>query len=48
MIDPDNIVIADKNKETILKLNNIPEYDFLVWDLEDNKELKKYFSTIEQ
>lgn len=48
MIDPDNIVIADKNKETILKLNNIPEYDFLIWDLEDSKELKKYFSTIEK
>lgn len=48
MIDPDNIIIAEKNNNNILKLNNIPEYDFLVWDLEDDKELKKFYATIEK
>lgn len=47
MIDPDNIILAEKNNNNIVKLNNIPECDFLVWDLEDNKELKKYYKTIE-
>lgn len=48
MIDPDNIIIAEKNNNNILKLNNIPEFDFLIWDLEDDKDLKKYYSTIEK
>jgi len=48
MIDPDNIIIVDKNQTNTLKLNNIPEYDFLVWDLEDDKDLKKFYTTIEK
>ena len=48
MIDPDNIIIVDKNSNNELKLNNIPECDFLIWDLEDDKDLKKYYATIEK
>lgn len=48
MIDPDNIVLADKNKQTTLNINNVPEFDLLIWDLEDDKELKKYYKTIEK
>ncbi len=48
MIDPDNIVLADKNKQTTLNINNVPEFDLLVWDLEDDKEIKKYYKTIEK
>lgn len=48
MIDPDNIILVDENKQTTLKINNVPEFDLLVWDLEDDKELKKYYKTIEK
>lgn len=47
MIDPDNIILAEKNTNNKLKLNNIPECDFLIWDFDDDKELKKYYKTIE-
>mgnify|MGYP004645648417 CR=1 FL=1 len=48
MIDPDNIILVEDNKNTELKINNVPEFDLLVWDLEDEKELKKYYTTIER
>lgn len=48
MIDPDNIILVEDNKNTELKINNVPEFDLLVWDLEDDKELKKYYTTIER
>lgn len=48
MIDPDGIMVTQHNDINVLKFGNIPEFDFLTWDLEDDKELKKYFSTIEK
>ena len=48
MIDPDSIIIPDKNDNNKIRLNQVPEFDFQVWDLEDDKELKKYFKTIER
>lgn len=47
MIDPDNIILAEKNSHTQIKLNSIPECDFLAWDFDDDKDLKKYYKTIE-
>lgn len=47
MIDPDSIILAEKNNHNELKINSIPEYDFMTWDLEDEKELKKYYKVIE-
>ena len=47
MIDPDNILIPIKNNQTNIILKDVPEYDFIVWDLDSNKELKKYMKTIE-
>lgn len=48
MIDPDGIMVTQKNDNNILKFGNIPEFDFITWDLEDDKEFKKYISTIEK
>lgn len=48
MIDPDNIILADKNKNNVINIDNIPEFDFEIWDLESEKELKKYFYAIER
>ena len=48
MIDPDSIIVQNHNDANIIKLNNVPEYDFITFDLEDDKQLKKYISTIEK
>ena len=48
MIDPDNIILADKNKNSIIKIENVPEFDYLIWDLDNEKDLRKYFFTIEK
>ena len=48
MIDPDSIIVQQHNSNNILKFNNIPEYDYITYDLEDEKQLKKYYKNIEQ
>lgn len=48
MIDPDGIMIPQHNEQNKLKYGNIPEFDFLVYDLEDEKEFKKYLKDIEK
>jgi len=49
MIDPDNLLLVTKtNTNTIIKLDNIPEYDFITWDLENEKDFRKYIQTIEK
>ena len=48
MIDPDNILITTNNPNTTVKINNPIEADFLIWDLDDDKELKKFFKTVEK
>jgi len=48
MVDPDGIIVQPQNKVTTLKFNSIPEFDFMIYDLEDDKEREKYFKTIEK
>lgn len=48
MIDPDNIILAKKNEVSNITLPDIPRYDGYVWDLDDPKDMKKYFTTIER
>lgn len=48
MIDPDNIPATVVNNNTTITLNDVPEYDFLTWDLDNDKELKKYLTTVEK
>ena len=48
MIDPDGIIIASKNKDTVIKIDNVPEFDYLIWDLDNEKDLRKYFFNIEK
>lgn len=48
MLDPDNILKVETNQNTMITINKIPEMDYLIWDLEDTKEFKKYISTIEK
>lgn len=48
MIDPDNIHLENKNNDTIMKINEVPEYDFVTWDLDNDKELKKYLTAVER
>ena len=40
MIDPDNIMKVENNRNTIISINEVPEMDYLIWDLEDSKEYK--------
>lgn len=48
MIDPDNIILAKKNQDTKIELQDLPTCDVLVWDLDDPKETRRYFTTIER
>ena len=48
MIDPDSIIISSKNKDTVIQIDNVPEFDYLIWDLDNEKDLRKYFFAIEK
>ena len=48
MIDPDGIMLPQENKQTTIKFGTIPEFDLLTYDLEDEKEFKKYLKDIEK
>ena len=48
MIDPDGIMLPQENKQNTLKFGTIPEFDFITYDLEDEKEFKKYLKDIER
>lgn len=48
MIDPDGIMLPQENKQNTLKFGTIPEFDFITYDLEDEKEFKKYLKDIEK
>lgn len=47
MIDPDDIARSNTNLNTDLVFKNIPEFDYIIWDYDDDKELKKYFKAVE-
>lgn len=48
MIDPDNIIIPEKNLQTEIAVDKVPEFDSNVYDFEDPKDLKKYFTALER
>ena len=49
MIDPDNIVIVEKNRQNkVLLADNIEPVHPLFYDLENEKELRKYYKNIEK
>lgn len=48
MIDPDQMQLATINKKTEVVVDIVPESDYILWDFEDEKQLKKYFKTIER
>lgn len=49
MQDPDNLqLVTSTNKNTEIKLNDIPEFDYLTWDLDNEKDFRKYIQTIER
>ena len=48
MIDPDGIMLPQQNTQTTIKFGNIPEFDFITYDLEDDKEFSKYLKDIEK
>lgn len=51
MRDPDNLHNPYEYLETpesIIKINELPEYNIQDWDLNDEKEFKKYITTIER
>lgn len=48
MVDPDGIMVASTNKNTSILVKEVPDNDYLIWDLEDPKEFKKFITTIEK
>jgi len=48
MIDPDQMQLATINNKTEVVVDIVPESDYVLWDFEDEKELKKYFKAIER
>lgn len=48
MIDPDQMQLATINNKTEVVVDIVPESDYILWDFEDEKQLKKYFKAIER
>lgn len=48
MIDPDGIINTSTNKNNRILIKDVQKNDYLIWDLEDEKEFKKFISTIEK
>ncbi len=48
MIDPDQMQLATLNNNTEIVIDVVPESDYILWDFEDEKQLKKYFKAIER
>ena len=48
MIDPDNISLPVHNNQNAIFLKDVPEYDFITYDLNNDKDLKKYLKYIEK
>jgi hypothetical protein len=48
MIDPDNIQIQDTKLPNLIKISNVPEFDYSVYDTEDEKGYEKYIKIVEQ
>lgn len=48
MIDPDQMQLAKINNNTEVTIDVVPESDYVIWDFEDEKQLKKYFKAVER
>ena len=48
MLDPDNIILGEKNKNNIIIVDNVPEFDYQIWDLDSEKDFRKYLFAIEK
>ena len=50
MRNPDNIIQIDYDeaKEQVFKIENVPDYDIEDYDLNNEKELKRYFDSVER
>jgi hypothetical protein len=47
MIDPDDILVTENKLSNTIDLINIPEFDFLVYDTNDEKEYEKFIKDVE-
>ena len=48
MIDPDNIILAKRNEVSTITLPDVPQFEGVIWDLDDPKDLNRYFKTVER
>jgi hypothetical protein len=48
MIDPDGIMLPEVNTQKTIKFGTIPEFDFITYDLDDEKEFTRYLKDIEK
>ena len=48
MIDPDQMILASINDETNVVIDSVPDSDYIIWDFDDDKQLKKYFKAVER
>lgn len=48
MIDPDQMIMASINDATEVTIDVVPESDYIIWDFDDEKQLKKYFKAVER
>ena len=48
MIDPDAMIQTMINENTNVEIDIVPDTYYEIWDLEDEKQLKKYFKAIER
>lgn len=48
MIDPDQMILASVNENTEVVVDNVPMSDYIIWDFDDEKQLKKFFKAVER
>ena len=48
MVDPDEIEVLETNLSNVINIKNVPEFDIEVYNLEDEKDFKKYVLDIER
>lgn len=46
MFDPDGVILTKENLSNHINIQEVPEYDFDVYDLEDDKSFKNYINHI--
>lgn len=47
MIDPDDILVTEEKLPDKINLINIPEFEYIVYDVNDEKEYEKYIKDVE-